>query len=245
MNITTKPFEYKDGSTTCIGYIAWDESYANERPCVLVAHDWRGRTAFSEEKAVQMAALGYVGIAIDVYGEGQNGASPEENAALMQPFIDDRKKLLKRLKAALSAAQKLDQVDASEIAIIGFCFGGLCALDLARSGIDVKAAISFHGLFDGNGLPAKKIKASVLALHGWDDPMVPPAKVTELGVELTKAGCDWQIHAYGQTSHAFTNPEAKDAKNGLMYSSQAERRAWAAAMDLLHEMFSLHGVSDA
>jgi dienelactone hydrolase len=119
----------------------------------------------------------------------------------------------------------------------------LCALDLARSGSDIKAAISFHGLFDGHDLPARKIKASVLALHGWDDPMVSPAKVTTLGEELTKARCDWQIHAYGQTSHAFTNPDAGNKKNGLMYSATAEKRAWAAATDLLYDKFSLHGVS--
>ncbi len=243
MNITTKPFEYMDGKTKCIGYLAWDESYHDPKPCVMVGHAWGGLDDFAENKAIQMAAQGYVGFAIDVYGGGQRGASPEENQALMMPFVNDRKSLLKRLKAAYKAAQKLEQVDENSIAMMGFCFGGLCTLDLARSGIDLKVAISFHGLFSGNGLPAKKIKASVLALHGWDDPMVPPSDVTALGEELTKAKCDWQIHAYGGTKHAFMVPEANDPKNGVQYSETAHRRAWAVALDLLAEKFDLHGVA--
>ncbi len=243
MNITTKPFEYKDGKTTCTGYLAWDETYADPKPCVMVAHAWGGCDGFAQSKAVQMAAQGYVGFAIDVYGGAKLGADPAENEALMMPFLDDRKMLLKRLKAAVKAAKALDQVDETALAVMGYCFGGLCALDLARSGIDLKAAISFHGLFNGNGLPAKKIKASVLALHGWDDPMVPPAAVTELGEELTKAKCDWQIHAYGDTKHAFMVETANDPKNGVQYNAKAEKRAWAAALGLLAEKFDMHGVS--
>ena len=242
MNITTKPVEYMDGKTECIGYLAWDESFADPKPCVMVGHAWGGRNGFAEDKAIQMAAQGYVGFAIDVYGEGQSGENTVENEALMMPFVNDRKMLLKRLKAAMKAAQGLEQVDADNIAMMGYCFGGLCTLDLARSGADLKAAISFHGLFNGNGLPAKKIKASVLALHGWDDPMVPPAAVIELGAELTAAKCDWQIHAYGGTKHAFMVPEANDPKNGVQYNAVAEKRAWAATLDLLAEKFDMHGV---
>ena len=237
MNITTKPFEYTDGKQTCIGYLAWDETYADPKPCVMIGHAWGGCDGFAQSKAVQMAAQGYVGFAIDVYGDGQQGGDPTKNEALMMPFVNDRKMLLKRLKAALKAAKGLEQVDANNIAMMGYCFGGLCALDLARSGVDIKAAISFHGLFNGNGLRPKKIKASVLALHGWDDPMAPPASVTELGEELTAAKCDWQIHAYGGTKHAFMVPEANDPKNGVQYNATAEKRAWAVSLDLLAEKF--------
>jgi len=237
MNITTKPFEYTDGKQTCVGYLAWDETYVDPKPCVMIGHAWGGCDGFAQSKAVQMAAQGYVGFAIDVYGDGQQGGDPTKNEALMMPFVNDRKMLLKRLKAALKAAKGLEQVDADNIAMMGYCFGGLCTLDLARSGVDIKAAISFHGLFNGNGLPPKKIKASVLALHGWDDPMAPPASVTELGEELTAAKCDWQIHAYGGTKHAFMVPDANDPKNGVQYNATAEKRAWAASLDLLAEKF--------
>ncbi len=243
MNITTKPVEYMDDKTKCVGYMAWDESYANPKPCVLVAPAWGGVGAFTHDKAVQMAAQGYVGFAIDVYGEGQTGDSPEENQALMMPFLNDRKMLLKRLKAAYTAAQNFEQVDEKAIAIMGFCFGGLCALDLARSGMGIEAAISFHGLFNGNGLPAKKIKASVLALHGWDDPLAKPSTVIALAEELTAAKCDWQILGLGGTAHAFMMADANDPKNGMAYNERSERRAWAATLDLLSEKFSLHGVA--
>lgn len=242
MNITTKPIEYKDGKQTCVGYLAWDETYSDPKPCVMVAHAWGGCDGFAQSKAVQMAAQGYVGFAIDVYGDGQQGGDTAKNEALMMPFVNDRKMLLKRLKAALKAAQNLEQVDGDNIAMMGYCFGGLCTLDLARSGADLKAAISFHGLFNGNDLPAKKIKSSVLALHGWDDPMVRPDMVTALGEELSKAKCDWQIHAYGGTKHAFMVPEANDPKNGVEYNATAEKRAWAVALDLLAEKFDMHGV---
>lgn len=242
MAITTKPVEYKDGDVTCIGYLAWDETFANPKPCVLVSHAWGGRDEFAEDKAIQMAAQGYVGFAIDIYGGGKRGETPEECTALMSEFTEDRAKLQKRILSGFKAAQNLEQVDAKAMAIMGFCFGGLCALDLARSGADIKAAISFHGLFTPSGLPAKKIKASVLALHGWDDPMVPPASVSALGTELADNATDWQIHAYGDTSHAFMVPAANDKKNGMQYNPIVERRAWNVTLDLLSEQFALHGV---
>ena len=118
----------------------------------------------------------------------------------------DRAVLLRRLEHVLAVARGIDEVEKNQVVVAGFCFGGMCALDIARSGADVAAAVSFHGLFDPPGLPPRKIKAKVLALHGWDDPMVTPDKVVALGQELTEGGADWQIHAYGHVGHGFTNP---------------------------------------
>ena len=211
MNITTKPVEYKDGKTTCVGYLAWDESYANPKPCVLVNHAWSGLDGFAEDKAIQMAAMGYVGFALDNYGNGALPESVDDKMALMGPLKEDRALLLKRLKAGYKAAAALEMVDDTHMAAMGFCFGGLCTLDMARAGMDLKAAISFHGLLDApEGKKPKKIKSKILVAHGWDDPMVPPAQVTAIGEELAKAKCDWQLHAYGNTSHAFMVPEAND-----------------------------------
>ncbi|ACT58155.1 dienelactone hydrolase family protein [Hirschia baltica] len=236
MSIQSKQVEYRDGDTNCIGLLAWDDQ-AGKRPCVLVAPDWRGRTQFSEDKAIELAKLGYVGFAIDVYGEGRSGKNADENAALMNPFMEDRAKLKRRLLATLGAAREFEEVEADKMSILGFCFGGLCALDLARAGEDIKAAISFHGLFIPNGLPENEIKASVLALHGYDDPKANPESVLTLGEELTRARCDWQIHAYGQTMHSFMNPKANAPENGLQYSPIAEKRAWLAATQLLGDVF--------
>lgn len=241
MNIVTKPVEYKDGETTCIGYLAWDESYADPKPCVLINHAWGGLDGFAQDKAVEMAALGYVGFALDNYGGGAMPESMDDKMALMGPLKTDRTKLLKRLKAGYKAAAALEQVDATHMAAMGYCFGGLCTLDMARAGVDLKAAVSFHGLLDApEGVKPKTIKSKVLVAHGWDDPMVPHNQVTALGIELTASKCDWQLHAYGQTSHAFTVPEADDKKNGLLFNEDSARRATLASQDLLQEVFAMH-----
>ncbi len=243
MDIKTRPIEYKHGDTTCIGYLAWDDSIAEPKPCVLVNHAWGGRDNFAEQKAVQMAALGYVGFALDNYGDRALPETIEERSAMMSSVKDDRKFLLDRLKAGYKAAAKLDEVDEKYMAVMGFCFGGLCTLDMARSGMDLKAAISFHGLLDAPELPKKKIKAKVLVCHGWDDPMAPPDHVVALGEELNAGKCDWQLHGYGNVKHGFMNPDANNKKLGIVYDDDAQRRAWNATMDLLHEVFGMHGVS--
>ncbi len=245
MTITTRPIEYKDGDTNCIGYLAWDESYADPKPCVLVNHAWGGLDEFAQDKAIQMAALGYVGFALDNYGNGEKPESVDEKMALMGPLKEDRAALLKRLKAGYKAAAALDEVDEKAMAAMGFCFGGLCTLDMARAGLDLKAAISFHGLLDAPGLPKKKIKPKVLIAHGWDDPMATPEDVVKIGKELADAKCDWQLHAYGQTSHAFMVPGADNKEMGLLYNPDSERRATLASQDLLAEVFAHHGVDVA
>lgn len=245
MTITTRPIEYTDGKIKCVGYLAWDETYADPKPCVLVNHAWSGLDGFAQDKAIQMAALGYVGFALDNYGDGALPETTDDKMALMGPLKEDRALLLKRLKAGYKAAAALDEVDEKAMAAIGFCFGGLCTLDMARAGLDLKAAISFHGLLDAPDLPKKKIKAKVLVAHGWDDPMVKPEAVIELGNEMAAAKCDWQLHAYGQTSHAFMVPGADDKSLGLMFNADSERRATMAAQDLLGEIFANHGVEVA
>lgn len=243
MNIRTRPIKYKHGDTECLGYLAWDDNVADPRPGVLINHAWSGRDGFAEQKAVQMAALGYVGFAMDNYGIEELPETVEEKSALMTPLKEDRKLLLARLKAGYKAATALDEIDENHMAAMGFCFGGLCTLDMARAGMDLKAAISFHGLLDAPDLPKKKIKAKILVAHGWDDPMALPASVTALGEELTKAKCDWQLHAYGGVVHSFMNPDANDKKMGTVYNEDAQRRAWNATMDLLNEVFGMHGVN--
>ena len=245
MNIVTKPVEYKDGRQNCVGYLAWDETFADPKPCVLVNHAWGGLDGFAQDQAIQMAALGYVGFALDNYGDGALPATNDEKSALMGPLVEDRAKLLQRLKAGIKAASALEQVDADHLAAIGFCFGGLCTLDMARAGLGLKAAISFHGLLSKpEGAKVKTIKSKVLVAHGWDDPMVPPAQVVDFGAEMVAAKCsDWQLLGFGNTTHAFMVPEANDKKNGLQYNELSARRATLASHDLLHDVFGMHGAT--
>ena len=238
MTIHTRLVEYSDGDTPLEGFLAWDDTAARPCPGVMVAHAWAGRGELEDSKARALAELGYTGFALDLYGKGVHGGSTEENAALMQPFVDDRSMLQRRMVLALDTLREQAEVDDQNVAAIGFCFGGLCVLDLARTGEDLAGVVSFHGLFAPPGNTAgKAIRAKVLALHGWDDPMAPPDRVLALAEELTGLGADWQLHAYGNTMHAFTNPEANDPGFGTVYSPAADARSWTAMTNFLDELF--------
>jgi dienelactone hydrolase len=230
-------FAYRDGDAELEGFVALPAG-DGPHPAVLIAPNWVGQTAADNAVAARLAALGWVGIAIDVYGKGQRGDPAGDNSHLMGPWVQDRAALRQRLLAAVDAAAAHPAVDASRIAIIGYCFGGLCALDVARSGdARIKAAISFHGIYTPPGLGAQgPVTAKVMALHGWEDTYTPVADHNALAAELTAAGADWQIHAYGHTWHAFTAPHA-NAPGTAMYNADADRRSWAAAVGLLKEVF--------
>ncbi|MBC8026278.1 MAG: dienelactone hydrolase family protein [Steroidobacteraceae bacterium] len=225
--------EYRDGETLLEGFLCYDESLPGPRPTVLINHAWNGRDEFVERKARRLAWQGYACFALDNYGKGKVGKTPEECAALMTPFMQDRRKLLTRLQAGLAAAGNMPIVDARRMAVMGFCFGGLCTLDLARANADVRGVVSFHGLLKPTGFTEPKIRAKVLMLHGYDDPMAPPDDVLAIAREFTAAGADWQLHAYGHTVHAFTNPAANDRAGGKQYDEAADRRSWHALEEFL------------
>jgi dienelactone hydrolase len=228
--------EYRDGETLLEGFLCYDESLPGPRPTVLINHASNGRDEFVERKARRLAWQGYACFALDNYGKGKLGKTPEECNALMAPLMQDRRKLLTRLQAGLAVAKGLPIVDASRVAVMGFCFGGLCTLDLARANADVRGVVSFHGLLKPSGLTEPSIRPKVLMLHGYDDPMAPPEDVLAIASELTAAGADWQLHAYGQTVHAFTNPKANDRANGKQYDESADRRSWHALEEFLAEV---------
>jgi dienelactone hydrolase len=237
--VHTSNYIYHHGELELHGYLAYNDDIEQQQPAVLVVHDWTGRNAFACQKAELLAKLGYVGFAVDMYGLGRLGETIDEKQALMQPLLNDRRLLRARLCAALDAMRAMEEVDNNRIAVIGFCFGGLCALDLARSGADLVGAVSFHGLLaKPDGLAQHEIKAKLLALHGYDDPMVTPKQVNDFCQEMTDAGVDWQVHMYGQTQHAFTNPEAHDNALGLNYNARAEHRSLQAMTNFLHEVFA-------
>lgn len=217
--------------------MAVDPSHKAARPCVLVAPDWSGRNDFACQKAVLLAKMGYVGFALDMYGKGHVGSTVEEKKALIEPLLADRVLLLERIQAAFEKAMQLAEVDNRRVAAIGFCFGGLCVLDLARSGASVRGVVSFHGLLNAPPKSAHKtIDAKVLVLHGYDDPMVRPADVDAFCQEMTAAKADWQVHQYGHTQHAFTNPESHDTSMGTVYNEVAERRSLQAMHNFLDEV---------
>ncbi|MCP5143550.1 MAG: dienelactone hydrolase family protein [Gammaproteobacteria bacterium] len=229
--------DYQHNQVDLEGFMASPDA-AGKRPAVLIAHAWAGRSPFECDKARSLAALGYSGFALDLYGKGILGQNAEQNAGLMQPFLQDRANLQARLQKALEVLRSQPEVDPERIAAIGFCFGGLCVLDLARSGADLRGVASIHGLFvPPPNISKPNITAKVLALHGHDDPMVPVDAVTAFKQEMTDAGTDWQLHVYGRTMHAFTHPEANDPGHGLAYDAKADRRSWRTLVDFLEEIF--------
>jgi dienelactone hydrolase len=237
MSIREQLVEYHDGDALLEGFLCHDESRTGPLPAVLISHAWGGRDEFVERKARRLAWHGYAAFALDMYGKGRRGRNPEENQALMAPFVQDRALLARRINAALAAVKALSQVDPRRVAAMGFCFGGLCVLDLARSGADVRGVVSFHGLLKPNGLePAQQVAAKILMLHGYDDPLAPPEDVVAVAKEFTQAGADWQLHAYGHTLHSFTNPEANAPQMGMSYSDRADRRSWHSLLQFLDEV---------
>ena len=230
--------DYNDGSAELEAFVAYEEA-DSLKPLVLVVHDWSGRRDFACKAAERVAGMGYVGMAVDMYGKGVFGSDGdvELNSSLMDPFASDRAMLRDRITAALEAGRNLSQVDASKVAAMGYCFGGMCVLELARSGADVAGVISIHGIFSPGDIPNKEIKAKILCLHGHEDPMVPPDQVLAFETEMTKARADWQVHAYGNTMHAFTNPAANNPDFGTMYDEVAERRTYKALANFLDEIF--------
>ena len=231
----TEKITYQSEDNSFEGFLAQPEGDSN--PCVLIAHTWAGRDAFVEEKAKLLAELGYAAFAIDMYGDGKIGTSNEENAGMMQPLLDDREELARRALASLDAVSKIDSIDASKIVIMGYCFGGLVAMDLARTGADIKGAVSFHGFLAGPENSTNEIKAKLLALHGDSDPMVGQDQIESFRQEMTSKKVDWQLHVFGGAMHSFTNPEANDPDFGAVYSKNADERSWKIFTDLLKELF--------
>lgn len=234
----TETLEYRDGDTVLEAFVA-DNQPESQKPLVLVAHDWAGRRDQAGAAARYLADLGYVGFALDMYGKGVVGedGDTEGNAALMNPFAEDRALLRRRITAALDTGRSLDSVDAARVAAIGYCFGGMCVLELARSGADICGVASIHGLFAPGEIANEEIRARILALHGHDDPLAPPEQVQAFAKEMSEAGADWQIHVYGNTQHAFTNPQADDPELGTVYNELAARRAYHSLEAFLFEIF--------
>lgn len=211
------------------------------RPTVILIPTVMGVSDLEIGFGGQLVELGYNSLVADLFGKAFRGAERDVMFGEMNRLKADRAALLRRLEHVLELAHGLDEVSDGQIVVAGYCFGGMCALDLARGGADIAAAVSFHGLLDPPGLPAKKIKAKVVAYHGWDDPMVPPESVVALGNELTEAGSDWQVHAYGHVGHGFTNPDAHlIGIEGVFYHQLAAERSWTSFVNLLEELFAAH-----
>ena len=237
----TQELRYASGGTECIGLLAYPEQIEAPVPVILIAHTWAGRNDFVDQAAINISKKGYIGFAVDIYGDQQIGTTTEDCAGLMQPYVDDRRLLQQRMLDALQAVSQIEHADGNKVAAMGYCFGGLCVQDLARVSADITGVASIHGLMSApNAMLVDKPlwQSKVLLLHGAKDPMVSDEDWLHLRAEMDAADCDWQKHDFGQAYHAFTNPQANDLNFGTVYHPLADLRC-SQHLDLfLSELFT-------
>lgn len=237
--LKTSAVEYKHGDAVLEGYLAYDDAIKGKRPGVVVVHEWWGLNNYVRMRTEQLAKLGYIAFAIDMYGKDLRPKDAKEAGALSGIYRSDRALMRARANAGLEVLRNHPLADERRIAAIGYCFGGTAVLEMARSGADLIGIVSFHG---GLGTPnpgdAKNIRGKVLVLQGADDPVAPPDQVIAFQDEMRKAGVDWQMVSYGGAVHAFSNPESgNDPSKGAAYNEKADRRSWEAMKMFFAEVF--------
>ncbi len=235
----TEKVNYKDGKTPLVGYLAYDDAAQGKRPAVIVVHEWMGLNSSAKKHAEDVAGMGYVAFAVDIYGNGQTTEDPKVAADWSGKYKADRKLYRDRMTAGLNALKKQSMVDPNKIAAIGYCFGGTGALELARTGAPLVGAVCFHGsLNTPNPDDAKNIKGRILVLNGGDDGYVPANEIQAFQDEMRKAGVDWMFVNFGNAVHGFTNPGAgTDNSKGYAYNEKADKRSWMALKGFFIDVF--------
>ncbi|MBK9797722.1 MAG: dienelactone hydrolase family protein [Holophagaceae bacterium] len=233
-----QPLTYADGPTKLAGYVALPAGAKGKVAGVVVIHQWMGLTDHERKVSDDLAKLGYAALAADIYGDGVRPTNTGEAGKLAGSFKGDRALYRRRIAAAVETLQAQKGVDASRIAVIGFCFGGTGALEAARGGLPVKAVVSFHGGLEvPAGYTPGPIGAKVLVCHGADDPWVPAKDVAAFQDEMRQAKADYVFVAYANAVHAFTQKEAgSDNSKGAAYNEAAHRRSWQHLKDLFREV---------
>ena len=237
--LKTEMVTYKQGDAVLDGYLVYDDSLTGKRPGVLVVHEWKGLNGYAKHRADMLAKLGYVAFAADIYGRGMVLKTIPEAAAMSGKFKADRPLLRARVNAAFEVLKSQPNVDVSQLAAIGYCFGGTAVLELGRSGADVKGIVSFHGgLSSPTPQDAKNIKARVLALHGAADPFVKEDEVAAFEKEMSNAQVNYRLIKYPGAMHGFTNPDNQNVPPGALYNKAADKASWIEMQKFFKEIFT-------
>lgn len=239
--ITQEEITYSDGETTMQGYIVYDANAAGKRPGILVVHEWWGHNEYARSRAEQLARMGYVAFALDMYGDGKNTAHPKEAQAFMAAATADPLAAKGRFMAALSTLTANNYVDSDRIGAIGYCFGGAVVLNMARAGVEgLDGVVSFHGSLAASN-PATNIASKVLVLHGADDPFVPAEQVDAFKKEMDSIAANYEFVAYPGVKHSFTNPGADAVGEKfdlpLEYNAEADRDSWQRMASFFEGIF--------
>ena len=237
--IMTEDIVYNHGEAELEGYLAWDNALEGKRPGVLVVHEWTGLNDYAKMRCRQLAELGYVAFAVDMYGKGIRPQSPEEASKQAGIYRSDRELMRARVNAGLDVLLSNELCDRDRVAAIGYCFGGGTVLELARSGAPIAGVVSFHGNLDTpDPAVAKNIKCKILVCHGADDPHVTWDQVRAFIDEMRAADVDYQFIAYSGAVHSFTNPSSgNDPSTGAAYNPVADRRSWQHMKMFFDELF--------
>lgn len=241
-DVTGKEVSYSAGDTTLKGYLAFDDAKSGKRPGVLVVHEWWGHNDYARRRAEMLAELGYVALAVDMYGDGKTADHPKDAGAFAGAVMKNIETGEERFEAALEFLKAQEQCDPKQIAAIGYCFGGSIALHMARIGMDLDAVASFHGNLSPKAEAEEgKVKARVLVCHGADDSFIPQEQVDDFHREMNDAGIDYRFESYPGAVHGFTNPGATELGEkfgiNLAYDKKADQKSWNALKKLLKEVF--------
>lgn len=244
--VKTRTIEYKQGDTVLVGYLAWKtDSWEAKAPAVVVCPEWWGNDGYAHKRAEMLAAEGYVALAIDMYGKGDDGKAkttqdPAQAGKWAGEVNKDPALLRARARAGYDLLASQANVDPKRIAAIGYCMGGTVALELARTGADLRAVVAFHASRIAAADPAdnKRITGTVLICHGQDDGFCAPEEIARFHAQMKEAGVDYEFDSYAGAVHSFTNPGAdKHGMPGVAYNEKADRRSWARMEGLFREVF--------
>jgi dienelactone hydrolase len=240
--LVTRSVSYTQDGVPLVGYLAYDDTVSGKAPGVLVVHEWWGLNAYARGRAEKLARLGYMAFALDMYGQGKSTQHPDQAGAWMKAINSNMDLWLKRAMAGLEVLKKQPQVDVHRIAAIGYCFGGATVQVLAYGGADLKGVVSFHGsLMPVSKEQAERTQAKILICHGAQDPFNTPEALKNYVSAMNASKIDWQLIAYGNTRHGFTNPDAgKYGMAALAYNPSSDRRSWQQMKFFFKEIFSGH-----
>jgi dienelactone hydrolase len=223
------------------GFVVYDENITGKRPAVLVVHEWWGLNDYAKSRARQLAALGYLALAVDMYGDGSTAANPQQAQEMAMPFYKDPKLAKIRLDAAIKKVKEYKQTDAANVAAIGYCFGGSVVLNAVKLGADLKGVVSFHGGLTGAPVDKKLLKAKILVCHGEADKFVPQKDIDSFKHAMDSIGASYVFKTYANATHAFTNPEAtstgKKFNMPIEYNEAADKASWNDMQNFLNGIF--------
>jgi dienelactone hydrolase len=240
--VQVKEADYAAGGVKMKGALAWDGALKTPRPGVLVVHEWWGLNDYARQRARMLAELGYVALAVDMYGGGKTAEHPKDAGAFASAVMGDPQGAIARFQAALDFLKSQPQVDPRKTAAIGYCFGGATVLNMARAGLDLDAVASFHGSLAGNVEAKKPIRAKILVCHGAADSFTTAEQIEAFKKEMKEAGADMEFIPFPGAKHGFTNPESDAAAKrfglDIAYQKEADELSWEALQGLLLNVFS-------